>query len=277
MHSSYLFDNITSMKIISWNVNGLRAVHKKGLFVPFIEKYKPDIVCLQETKSEQHQNEIDLNEYQEYWNSAKKAGYSGTAIFSKEKPISVILGLPEDLCKKYKFDDDGYGNPNTEGRVISAEYPNFFLVTVYTPNSKQDLSRLKLRHEKWDKVFLEYVNKLQKNKPVIFCGDLNVAHTEDDLANPKQNEGEHGFTKEEREGINNIIKAGFVDSFRHFTKGNGFYTWWTHWANARARNVGWRIDYFFVSSKLMLKVKSSKILPDELGSDHCPILLEIDY
>lgn len=277
MHSSYLFDNITSMKIISWNVNGLRAVHKKGLFVPFIEKYKPDIVCLQETKSEQHQNEIDLNEYQEYWNSAKKAGYSGTAIFSKEKPISVILGLPEDLCKKYKFDDDGYGNPNTEGRVISAEYPNFFLVTVYTPNSKQDLSRLNLRHEKWDKVFLEYVNKLQKNKPVIFCGDLNVAHTEDDLANPKQNEGEHGFTKEEREGINNIIKAGFVDSFRHFTKGNGFYTWWTHWANARARNVGWRIDYFFVSSKLMLKVKSSKILPDELGSDHCPILLEIDY
>jgi exodeoxyribonuclease III len=263
------------MKIISWNVNGLRAVHKKELFLPFVEKYKPDIICLQEIKSQQNQNEIDLSGYEEYWNSADKAGYSGTAIFTKEKPLTVILGLPEDLIKKYKLDEDKYGNPNKEGRVISAEFSDFFVVNVYTPNSKQDLSRLKLRHEKWDPAFLEFINILKEKKPVIFCGDLNVAHSEDDLANPKQNEGEHGFTKEEREGIDNVIKSGFVDTFRLFTKGNGHYTWWTHWANARARNIGWRIDYFFVNEKLLPKIKSSKILPDVLGSDHCPIELEI--
>lgn len=258
------------MKIISWNVNGLRAVHKKGLFLPFVEKYKPDIICLQETKSKQEQNEIDLPEYEEYWNSAEKAGYSGTAIFSKEKPLSIILGFSEKVLKKYDLKDN-YGDPNTEGRVLTAEFKDFFLVTVYTPNSKNDLSRLELRHKKWDPAFLEYTKDLEKTKPVIFCGDLNVAHTEDDLANPKQNEGEHGFTKEEREGIYNVINAGFVDTFREFTKGNGNYTWWTHWANARARNVGWRIDYFFVSKKLLSKIKSSKILPEVMGSDHCPI------
>jgi exodeoxyribonuclease-3 len=263
------------MKIISWNVNGLRAVHKKELFLPFVEKTKPDIICLQEIKSQQNQNEIDLSGYEEYWNSADKAGYSGTAIFTKEKPLTVILGLPEDLIKKYKLDEDKYGNPNKEGRVISAEFSDFFVVNVYTPNSKQDLSRLKLRHEKWDPAFLEFINILKEKKPVIFCGDLNVAYSEDDLANPKQNEGEHGFTKEEREGIDNVIKSGFVDTFRLFTKGNGHYTWWTHWANARARNIGWRIDYFFVNEKLLPKIKSSKILSDVLGSDHCPIELEI--
>ena len=263
------------MKIISWNVNGLRAVHKKGLFLPFVEEYKPDIICLQETKAKEHQSEVDLPGYEEYWNSAERAGYSGTAIFSKEKPISVAFGFPEDISKKYKIEDDGYGDPNIEGRVLTAELSDFFVVTVYTPNSKQDLSRLELRHKKWDKAFLEYVKRLEETKPVIFCGDLNAAHTEDDLANPKQNEGEHGFTKEEREGIDNIIKAGFVDTFRHFTKGNGHYTWWTHWANARARNVGWRIDYFFVSKSLISKVKSSKILAEVMGSDHCPIMLEI--
>ncbi len=266
------------MKIISWNVNGLRAVHKKGLFLPFIDKYKPDIICLQETKSKQEQNKIDLPHYEEYWNSADRAGYSGTAIFTKHKPLSVSFNFPEDLAKKYKLEDDGFGNPNNEGRVLTAEFKDFFLVNVYTPNSKQDLSRLKLRHEKWDKAFLEYVKGLESasgGKPVIFCGDLNVAHTADDLANPKQNEGEHGFTKEEREGIDRIIEAGFVDTFRHFTKGNGNYTWWTHFANARARNVGWRIDYFFASQSLMPKIKSSKILSEIIGSDHCPILLEI--
>ena len=263
------------MKIISWNVNGLRAVHKKGLFLPFIEKYQPDIICLQEIKSQKEQNELELKGYEEYWNSAEKAGYSGTAIFSKEKAIGVKLGFPDPILKKYKFDEDKYGNPNKEGRVITAEFKDFFIVNVYTPNTKPDLSRLPLRHKQWDPAFLEYAKILKKTKPVIFCGDLNVAHTEDDLANPKQNEGEHGFTKEERAGIDNIINTGFVDTFRHFTQGNGHYTGWTHWANARTRNIGWRIDYFFVNKEFLPKIKTSKILSDVLGSDHCPILLEI--
>ena len=263
------------MKIISWNVNGLRAVHKKGLFLPFIEKYKPDILCLQEIKSQRHQNEFDLKNYEEYWNPAEKAGYAGVAIFCKEKPLNVIFGFPEEILKKYNLEDNSYSNTNKEGRILTAEFNDFFVVNVYTPNAKPDLSRLDLRHKKWDPAFLEYIKTLKKDKPVIFCGDLNVAHTEDDLANPKQNEGEHGFTKEEREGMDNIIKAGFVDTFRHFTKGGGNYTWWSHWANARKRNVGWRIDYFFVNKEFLPNVKSSKILSEILGSDHCPVMLEL--
>ncbi len=264
------------MKIISWNVNGIRAVHKKDLFVPFVKKYKPDVICLQETKAAQNQSEVALPEYEEYWNSATRKGYSGTAIFTKEKPISVLLDIPEKIAKKYKIINDGYGNPNEEGRVIALELKNFFIVTVYTPNSKDDLSRVELRHKKWDKAFLEYMKELEKKKPVVFCGDLNVAHTPLDLARPKENVGNKGFTDEEREGIDNVIKNGFVDTFRMFTKDNGHYTWWSHFANARARNVGWRIDYFFVSKKLEKKVKTAKILPEVLGSDHCPILLEIN-
>lgn len=264
------------MKIISWNVNGIRAVHNKGLFTPLLDEIKPDIICLQETKAQKDQNEVDLSGYEEYWNSAEKAGYSGTAIFTKEKPISVTNNFPDDLVKKYKIKDDGFGNPNTEGRVLVAECKKFYLVNVYTPNSKRELSRLDLRYKSWDPAFLEYIKRLEEIKPVIFCGDLNVAHTEDDLANPKQNEGEHGFTKEEREGIQKIIDAGFVDTFRIFTQGKGHYTWWTHWAKARERNVGWRIDYFFVSKKLKSKVKESKILSNFLGSDHCPIELNIE-
>ena len=264
------------MKIISWNVNGIRAVHNKGLFLPFIAKYKPDILCLQETKAQKGQAEIDLPEYEEYWNSAVKKGYSGTAIFSKTKPISVLLGLPEDLVKKYKLSGDGYGDPNTEGRVIAAEFKDFFVVTVYTPNSKEDLSRLTLRHKQWDPAFLAYCKRLEEKKPVIFCGDLNAAHGPDDLANPKANEGEHGYTNEEREGIDQVIEAGFVDSFRHFTPtGKGYYTWWSHFANSRARNVGWRIDYFFASKKLTSRLKKAEILPEVMGSDHCPILIEL--
>ena len=262
------------MKLISWNVNGIRAVHRKGLFVPFVEKYKPDVLCLQETKAEQHQSEVDLPDYEEYWNSAEKKGYSGTAIFTKTKPLKLLFGLPEDIVKKFKLDTDGYGDPNKEGRVIAAEFDKFFVVNVYTPNSKSDLSRLSLRHAQWDPAFLSYLRTLEKEKPVIFCGDLNVAHTEDDLANPKSNEGEHGFTKEEREGIDKVIDAGFVDTFRMFTEGNGHYRWWTHWQNARARSVGWRIDYFFVSKALKSKVKAAKILPDVMGSDHCPVTVE---
>lgn len=265
------------MKIISWNVNGLRAVHKKGLFLPMIEKYKPDIICLQEIKSKKDQNDLNLKEYEEFWHPAKKAGYAGVAIFSKQNPLSVQIGFPEDLVKKYDLDKDKYGDLNKEGRILTAEFEKFFVVNVYTPNSKPDLTRLKLRYEKWDPAFLEYVETLKKDKPVIFCGDLNVAHTENDLANPKQNEGEHGFTKEEREGVDKIIKAGFIDTFRHLTpKGNGHYTWWSHWANARARNIGWRIDYFFVNKEFMPQIKSSQILPEVLGSDHCPIILELE-
>ncbi|MDO8565641.1 MAG: exodeoxyribonuclease III [Candidatus Moranbacteria bacterium] len=259
------------LTIISWNVNGIRAVHKKGLFLPFIEKYRPDILCLQETKALEGQAEIDLPDYEECWNSAERKGYSGTAIFTKEKPLTIINGLPQDIIKKFRLAHDGYGDPTTEGRVIAAEYPDFFVVTVYTPNAKEDLSRLKLRHKEWDPAFLAFCKELEKKKPVIFCGDLNVAHTEDDLANPKQNVGEHGFTDEERGGFENFISAGFVDTFRLFHQGKGFYSWWSHFANARARNVGWRIDYFLVSSALQSRVKDSFILPEVLGSDHCPV------
>src|SRR5262249_55855587 len=207
--------------------------------------------------------------------SKGKKGYAGTAIFSKVKPQAIFLGFPPEILKKYQL-KDGFGDPNEEGRVIAAEFEGFFLVNVYTPNSKPDLARLPLRHKHWDPAFLAYCKQLEKKKPVIFCGDLNVAHTEDDLANPKQNEGEHGFTREEREGIDAMLKAGFVDTFRLFTKGNGHYTWWTNFANARARNIGWRIDYFFVSKSLVSHVKASKIYQEVYGSDHCPILLELD-
>ncbi|MES2014817.1 MAG: exodeoxyribonuclease III [Patescibacteria group bacterium] len=262
------------MKLISWNVNGIRAVHRKGLFLPFVEKYKPDILCLQETKAEQHQSEVDLPEYEEYWNSAVKKGYAGTAIFTKIKPKSVLLDFPSDIATKFKLKDT-YGDTNTEGRVLALEFNDFFVVTVYTPNSKPDLSRLTLRHEAWDQAFLSYMKHLEKKKPVIFCGDLNVAHREDDLANPKANEGEHGFTAEEREGVDKIEAAGFIDSFRLFTKGNGHYSWWSHFANSRTRNVGWRIDYFFVSKTLKSKVSKADILPHVLGSDHAPVTLEV--
>jgi len=263
------------MKIISWNVNGIRAVHKKNLLVPFIQKYKPDIICLQETKAEKHQSEVDLLEYEEYWNSASRKGYSGTAIFTKEKPVSIVFDIPENIAKKFGNLSDKYGEANSEGRVIALEFEDFFIVNVYTPNAKDDLSRIPLRHKMWDKAFLSYVKELDKKKPVIFMGDLNVAHTGDDLARPKENVGNKGFTHEEREGLDNIIASGFVDTFRIFTKGNGHYTWWSHFANARARNIGWRIDYIFVSKILEKKIKTAKILPEVLGSDHCPIMIEI--
>ncbi|MBI5138997.1 exodeoxyribonuclease III [Candidatus Nomurabacteria bacterium] len=263
------------MKIISWNVNGIRAVHRKGLFMPFIKKNKPDILCLQETKAEQNQSEVDLPEYEEYWNSAEKKGYSGTAIFTKIKPLSVILDIPEKIAKKWSLTKDKYGNANKEGRVLALEFEKFYVVSVYTPNAKDDLSRIPLRHKHWDPAFLEYMKELEKNKPVIFCGDLNVAHTPLDLARPKENNGLKGFTKEEREGVDKMITSGFVDTFRIFNKKGGAYTWWSHFANARARNVGWRIDYIFVSSKLEKKVKKAEVLPEVLGSDHCPVVIEM--
>lgn len=264
------------IKLYSWNINGIRAVVRKELFKPFIDKHQPDILCLQETKAERGQAEIDLAGYEEYWNSAEKKGYSGTAIFSKVKPLAVLNGFPEDLIKKYDMTGDLYGDPNKEGRVIAAEYEKFYAVTVYTPNAKDDLSRIPLREKHWDPGFLAYCKELEKKKPVIFCGDLNVAHTEDDLANPKPNRGKKGFTEQERAGFQAFLDAGYTDTLRMFKKGNGYYTWWSHFANSRARNVGWRIDYFLVSEGLKDKVKAAEIHADVMGSDHCPISITLD-
>jgi exodeoxyribonuclease III len=264
------------MKLYSWNVNGIRAVTRKNLFVPFIEKQQPDILCLQETKAMQGQAEIDLPDYEEYWNSADKKGYSGTAIFTKLKPRTVIYGFPDDFATTYSFVDSETRDAAQEGRVIAAEYDKFYVVTVYTPNAKDDLSRIPLRHDHWDPAFLAYCQLLEQKKPVIFCGDLNVAHTEDDLARPKDNVGKKGFTKEEREGFEHFIEAGFIDTLRLFHQGPGYYTWWTHWANARARNIGWRIDYILVSASLKDKVSAAEVHPDVLGSDHCPVSITLE-
>lgn len=263
------------MKLISWNVNGIRSVHNKGLLLPFLIKEQPDILCLQETKAMQGQAEIDLTGYEEYWHSAARKGYSGVAIFTKIKPESVSYGFTKPILDKFNLKDT-YGDANAEGRVLTLEFKDFYLVNVYTPNAKPDLSRLSFRHETWDKAFLEHCRALETVKPVVFCGDLNVAHTPLDLARPEENEGEHGFTKEEREGIDRIIEAGFLDSFRLFHTDGGQYTWWSAWGTARARNIGWRIDYFFVSSKLKNKIKSARILPEVIGSDHCPVTLELN-
>lgn len=265
------------MKLYSWNVNGIRAVLNKGAFQHFINEHDPDILCLQETKANREQVEIDLPDYHEYWNSAVKKGYSGTAIFSKVEPVAVINGFPDDIVTKFKVTGDTYGNPNDEGRVTVAEFDDFYVATVYTPNSKGDLSRLELRHKHWDPAFLAYMKQLEKNKPVLFCGDLNVAHQEIDLANPKPNVGKHGFTDEERERFQDFLNAGFIDTFRNLypTKTDA-YSWWTHWANARARNVGWRIDYWLASESLKDKIASAEIHPDVMGSDHCPVSIEFN-
>jgi exodeoxyribonuclease-3 len=264
------------MKLYSWNVNGIRAVINKGTFQSFVAEHQPDILCLQETKAKEGQAEIDLPEYHEYWNSAEKAGYSGTAIFSKIKPRTVINGFADEIAKKYKLAGDSYGDPSREGRVISAEFDDFWVVTVYTPNSKGDLSRLELRHKKWDPAFLAHIKELEKTKPVLFCGDLNVAHNEIDLANPASNVGKHGFTNEEREGFDMLERAGFVDTFRSLHPDTtDAYSWWTHWANARARNVGWRIDYWLASESIASKITAAAIHPDVLGSDHCPVSIEV--
>jgi exodeoxyribonuclease-3 len=264
------------MNIFSWNVNGIRAVLRKGVFYPFLQARQPDILCLQETKAERGQVEIDLPDYHEYWNSAVKKGYSGTAIFSKKAPLSVINGFPESFSRRYQFADELQRDSADEGRVITAEFENFYVVTVYTPNAKDDLSRLPLRYEHWDPAFLAYCKQLEKKKPVIFCGDLNVAHTELDLANPKSNRGKKGFTDEERKGFDNFVAAGFVDTLRLFKQGNGHYTWWSNFAGSRARNIGWRIDYVLVSSALRSAVKSADIYPEVDGSDHCPVSVTLD-
>lgn len=248
------------MKLISWNVNGIRAVLRKGL-LDFIEAQKPDILCLQETKARREDVDWNPGKYEQYWNSAEKKGYSGTLILSKKKALSVSAGM-------------GFDEHDREGRVLTAEYPDFFLVNVYTPNSKRGLERLDYRME-WDRVFLKHCKKLEKKKPVIFCGDLNVAHQEIDLTYPKANVKNHGFTPEERQGFDNIVKSGFIDTFRYFCKEPGRYTWWSQMHKARDRNIGWRIDYFCVSAALEPKLKRADILASVTGSDHCPVLLEL--
>lgn len=276
-------------KIYSWNVNGIRAVMKKGMFEPFIKAEQPDILCLQEIKSTKEQFDKECAKllgtencdvikdmgYEQFWYPAMKPGYSGTALLSKQKVLQIRSGMPEDLIKKYGVTGDVYGDPNLEGRVLAAEFDKFWVVSVYTPNAKDDLSRLDLRHKQWDPAFLAYMKRLEETKPVIFCGDLNVAHTEDDLANPKPNRGKKGFTDEEREGFQNYLDAGLVDTFRIFTQGNGHYSWWSHFANARARNVGWRIDYLVVSESLKPKVKAADIHTKYMGSDHCPVSITL--
>lgn len=265
------------IKIFSWNVNGIRAVMRKNELLPFIKKEQPDILCLQELKAKPEQFNLDLpKDYRAFWYPAEKPGYSGTAILSKTEPLQVIDGFPEDIIKKYSVTGDTYGDPNKEGRVMAAEFEKFWVVTVYTPNAKDDLSRLELRHKQWDPAFLSYCKRLEEKKPVVFCGDLNVAHTEDDLANPKPNRGKKGFTDEERSGFQNFLDVGFVDTLRMFKEGNGFYTWWSHFAKSRERNVGWRIDYFLVSKTLKSKVKAADIHPQVMGSDHCPVSIMLD-
>ncbi|HEY1222242.1 MAG TPA: exodeoxyribonuclease III [Acidimicrobiales bacterium] len=265
------------MIIASWNVNGIRAVQRKGLFDPFVTTVQPDILCLQETKAQQHEVDANLDGYQQFWHSATKKGYSGTAILSKTSPLSVTTGLPKKLATKHKFASDPFGNPNDEGRVVTAEFEDFFLVTAYTPNAKGDLGRLALRHKQWDPAFLAYVKELNATKPVAICGDLNVAHTTDDLANPKGNVGKAGFTTEERAGFEALLNAGFVDSFRVFTQGPGFYTWWSNFNNSRANNAGWRIDYFLVSSDLAPRLQAAQIHAEYMGSDHCPVSITLEF
>ena len=249
------------MKIISWNVNGLRSVLRKN-FLDFLAKEEPDILCLQETKaSPDDVEQLWPATYITHWNVANKKGYSGTAIFTKERPLAISCGI-------------SMAEHDNEGRVLTAEYGDFFLVNVYVPNSKRELTRLAYRQE-WDRDFLRYLKELEQKKPVIFCGDLNVAHTEIDLANPKSNMRNHGFTPEERAGFTAFVNAGFLDTFREFEKAGGHYTWWSPMSNARARNIGWRIDYFLISPALRPRLKRAFIHREIPGSDHCPVGIEL--
>ena len=262
------------MRIFSWNVNGLRAVLSKGALQSFIEKYQPDILCLQETKAKQGQAEVDLPEYEEIWNSAERAGYSGTAIFTKIKPLSVRFGFyPEQ--EEMSGWEDAFGDARTEGRVLTAEFEDFYLVNVYVPNEKDDLGRMNWRAEVWDKALLAYMKELDRDKPVLICGDFNVAHEEIDLARPAQNEGHAGFTQSGRQGMTNYLNNGFIDTWRIMHPDEQKYSWWSYRGGARMRTVGWRIDYFLASERLREQLKKTDILNEVMGSDHCPIMVEL--
>ncbi len=250
------------MKFISWNVNGLRACVTKG-FQEFFDAAQADFFCLQETKLQAGQIQIDLPGYEQFWNYAEKKGYSGTAVFAKQKPLRVTYGM-------------GVAELDTEGRLITLEYPSFFLVTCYTPNAQQGLARIDHRL-KWDDAFREYLCRLDQEKPVIVCGDLNVAHQEIDLKNPSNNRGNAGFSDEERGSFGKLLDAGFTDTFRFQNpEATGIYSWWSYRFNARKNNAGWRIDYFLVSNRLAESIAATPIYTDVLGSDHCPVGLELD-
>ena len=254
--------DVIYMRLVSWNVNGIRACVKKG-FLDYFNEVDADIFCIQESKLQEGQIELELEGYSQYWNYAIKKGYSGTAVFTKETPISVIYGLDIE-------------HHDTEGRVITAEYEKFYLVNVYTPNSQPELARLDYRMQ-WEDDFREYLIRLDEKKPVILCGDLNVAHTEIDLKNPKTNRKNAGFTDEERGKFTELLESDFIDSFRYLhPEAEGAYTWWSYRFNARANNAGWRIDYFVVSNKLKDNIKGAEIHPEVMGSDHCPVVLEIE-
>ena len=249
------------MKLVSWNVNGLRACMGKG-FIETMNSLDADIFCIQESKLQEGQIDLDLPGYHQYWNYAEKKGYSGTAMFTKEEPMSVTLGI-------------GMEEHDKEGRVITAEFPEYYVVTCYTPNSQEGLKRLDYRME-WEDAFLSYLKKLEEKKPVIFCGDLNVAHTEIDLKNPKTNRKNAGFTDEERGKFSALLEAGFIDTYRYFYPDKeGVYSWWSYRFSARAKNAGWRIDYFCVSQALKDRLESADIHTEIMGSDHCPVELVI--
>ncbi len=249
------------MKLISWNVNGIRACVGKG-FMDFFNEVDADIFCIQESKMQEGQLELEMPGYHQYWNYAEKKGYSGTAIFTKKEPLSVVNGI-------------GVEEHDKEGRVITLEFEDFYMVTVYTPNSQNELARLDYRMT-WEDAFLAYLKKLEEKHPVVVCGDMNVAHKEIDLKNPKTNRKNAGFTDEEREKFGVLLENGFIDTFRHFYPDQeGIYSWWSYRFQARAKNAGWRIDYFLVSECLKDKLQDAKILTDVMGSDHCPVELEI--
>ena len=252
------------MRLVSWNVNGIRAVLKRN-FLDFFRESNADVLCLQETKAHPEQlNHLDWPAgFHHVWNWAEKPGYSGTAIFSREKPLKVTYGL-------------GLAEHDREGRIINAEFADFILVNVYTPNSKRDLLRLDYRTQEWDLAFHKHLNKLERTKPVVFCGDLNVAHQAIDLARPKGNERNAGFTIEERTTFSALLKAGFIDTFREFEQGGGHYTWWSMMPGIRAKNIGWRIDYFGISTALRPRLKHAFIWPHIMGSDHCPVGIDLE-
>jgi exodeoxyribonuclease-3 len=250
------------MKLVSWNVNGLRACVKKG-FLDYFQEVNADIFCVQETKLQEGQISLELDGYYQYWNYAAKKGYSGTAVFTKVKPLSVKYGVGEEEGEE-------------EGRILTLEFDDFFLVNVYVPNSQRDLARIGYRLE-WEDRILQHLNDLDKIKPVVLCGDLNVAHQEIDLRNPKSNIGNSGFTDEERGKMTSLLDAGFIDSFRHFyPQQEGAYTWWSYMNKVRERNIGWRIDYFIVSDSMQERLVNAEIHCDVMGSDHCPVVLELN-
>lgn len=271
------------MRLFSWNVNGIRAVVKKGALQDFIAKYQPDVLCLQEIKISLAQvEELRLKEmfgeYEQFYTPAERAGYAGTAVWVKKAitRVGLVNGFSAEILQEYPdLSNDKYGDATDEGRLTGVELEDFYVISTYVPNAKEDLSRLGLRQKDWDPALLQLMLQLDEKKPVVICGDFNVAHAEIDLANPKQNKGKHGFTDEERAGFGNFIKAGFLDTFRFLHPTEIKYSWWSHWARSRERNIGWRIDYFLASKKLEKRILKADICAEIMGSDHCPVSLEL--